>query len=111
MLDVVGLLTGHTQRGKFAIRGAPAIIARYKSKGIEFVPVGDGSDVMVVAAGGQLLNDHRDAVRLLSPLLVPYLVSGVVHCEVSRHRQPVEAVTVALAVPDPLPWCLECMPK
>lgn len=96
------------QHGKFAIRGAPAILARYKSQGIELVPVGDGSDVMVVTAGGQLFNDHRDAVQLPSSLLVPFILNGAVHCDVSKHRDPVDAVNLAFAVPDPIPWCLVC---
>ena len=111
MLDVVSLLTGTRRNGQFAIRGAEAIIARFKAKGIEFKPIGDGSDVVVTAAGGRLLNDYRDDIRSLSPLLVPYILNGAVHCEVSTHREPVDAVTLAFAIPDPIPWCMECMPS
>ena len=77
MLNAAGLLTGHGGAGRYGFRGCEAIIARFKAKGIEFQPVGDGSDVVVTAPGGRLLTTaHRDEVRLVSPLLVPYLLSG-----------------------------------
>ena len=112
MLNAVGLLTGHTQHGKFAIRTVPSILARFKAKAdIEFRSVGDGSDVMVTAPGGALLTAHRDDIALLSPLIVPFVLNGAVHCEVTKHREPVDAVTLAFAIPNPIPWCMECMPK
>ena len=111
VLNTVGLLTGHATR-EVRIRSVPSILARFKAKAdIEFRSVGDGSDVMVTAPGGALLTAYRDDIALLSPLIVPFVLTGSVHCEVTRHREPVPAITLALAIPDPIPWCLECSPK
>ena len=51
---------GTAATGSYAFRGPEQIIARFKAKGIEFRSVGDGSDVMVTAAGGRA---HHEVPR------------------------------------------------
>ena len=98
-LNAASLLTGHGGAGRYSFRGCAEIVARFRAKGINFRPVGEGSDVLVTAPGGMLTTAHRAEVMLVTPLLVPYLLTGSApHCEVSRHREPVEAVTLAVAI-------------
>lgn len=111
-LDAVSLLSGIGGSGKFRFRGPDAILARLQDKaGIELRPVGDGAELLVIIPGGTLSAARRDELMLLTPLLVPFIANGAVHCE-GRHREPVPATTLALAIPSPRPWCgsPECMP-
>lgn len=92
-------LTGHTQHGKFAIRGPAAILARLPEQRCR-----DRAHWRRVRRAGHRRrepapHEPRDELQLLTRLLVPYILNGAVHCEVTRHRELVEAVTLAFAIP------------
>jgi hypothetical protein len=106
-LDVASLLTGHGGAGKYAFRGCEAIIARFYAKGIEFLPVGDGAEVLVTAAGGTFSAAHRNEIQLVAPLLTAYLVGVHLKCQVTPDCRR-EVRTLAVALPAPVFWCGDC---
>ena len=108
MLDGLTLLT---RQGHYKYRSLPDILWKLKDKaGVEFLPHGSGSEVLVTAVDGRLITAYLQEIVTLTPLVVPYVLTGSVHCDVTA-KCPREAVTLAFAIPTPIPWCMECSPK
>ena len=109
-LDTNSVLTGHTQHGRYAIRGADPIMDRYRTKlGVEFYPGADPFSFEYTAAGGRLVFAHRRDLQDLAPLLAPRINTGVAAgCEYPSHSGYVEALSLREASPAPRPWCLAC---
>ena len=53
------------------------------------------------------ITGYRNEVALIAPLIVPYMLTGVVDCEVTPDCKR-EAITVAFAIPANLAWCSVC---
>lgn len=69
------------------------------------------ADVVITSAGGTLSAAHRNEIQLVSPLLTAYLIAGAAAtCEVTAGCRR-EAISLAVAVLGPVPWCMECTPK
>ena len=62
-----------------------------------------GTGLVLSSPGGYLGPYILDIDRLARPLIVGYLAGHPVPCTVSKHKQPVPAVTVT-----PAPWCGVC---
>lgn len=109
-LDGNTLLTGHTQSGRFAIRGTDPIMDRYRAKlGVEFYPGADPFAFEFTAPGGRLVTAFRRDLQDLAPLLAPKINTGVAPgCDYPNHSGYVEARSLREASPAPKPWCGEC---
>ena len=106
MLNYVSQLTGRGGAGRFEFRGREAP-ARLKEKGIELQALQEMASVLVTSAGGRLDQATVYQLLLTSSYIVPLELTGSVDCVVTADCKR-EAVTLALALPAPLPWCGIC---
>ena len=107
---VIDLLTRFdlfTKQGVYWIRGVKPIRERLRRKGIEQRLSADRTKAVTTGAGGKAMWSHLDAAAAVEPLTVPDLRGETPYCEVTKHRTPAEAVTVAAGG---LAWCGECQP-
>ena len=100
MLDGLTLLT---RQGHYKYRSLPDILWKLKDKaGVEFLPHGSGSEVLVTAVDGRLITAYLQEIVTLTPLVVPYVLTGSVHCDVSG-EVPARGRHPRLRHPDPDP--------
>lgn len=90
------------------IRGPEAILAALAKRGVLVGLNADRTALVVTGPGGRVTLDPRAVIEAAGPLLLAYLKGSPLHCTVTVHAEPVDAVTIALGGS---PWCGECSPE
>ena len=108
-LDTVQVFTGSGSRASPAVanrRKMQGVLAKLARRGVGVHRSADGSGLVVMGAG-----TYIEAMRAATSVLLPWLRNGVApSCQVSKHKTPVPAITVATGGPDNIPYCGECQP-
>ena len=79
-------------------RGAEAIIAALRQKGITLALSADGRYVVPASKGGRMFGSDRDLITLTADLLRAHLAGAPLVCQVGPHEKGTDATAVSVAV-------------